>query len=88
MITLQDHPGPERNDKTLWDPQHGAFPHTSVVFILRVVVMEPKPVYPMLRKTKTQNVSVCSKESFIDREGANLEDGKPNGPSNPSCLLD
>lgn len=45
-------------------------------------------VCPMPCKAKAQNVKILHKKRFLDQEGANSEDGRPNGASNPSCLLD
>lgn len=47
----------------------------------------PSPCAQFIQRLKLKT-SVWSKERFIDREGANQENGRPNGASNPSYLLD
>lgn len=44
-------------------------------------------MHPTLQKAKTQNVGVWNKEMFIDWEGANPKDRRPDGTSYPSCSL-
>lgn len=43
---------------------------------------------PVLGKDKARNVRVWSEEKFTDQEGADWEDRRRNGTSDPSCLLD
>lgn len=38
---------------------------------------------PTLQQAKIQSMSIWSKESFINQESANGEDGSPSGVSNP-----
>lgn len=55
---------------------------------LTLAITEAKFMCSMFQKTKIQNICIWSKERFVDCEGANQEDGRPNGASNPYCLLD
>lgn len=56
--------------------------HCLFMYLCNIVI-GPKSMCCKLQKVKTQNIRVWSKERFIDRAGADREDGNPSGSSNP-----